>query len=265
MNERFGLIGAGIMGEALITSLLKAGISPSAITFSEKRQERSEEISARYGIKALTVDELARTSSVILLLTKPQDLGSVLEEIASNLAPQTLIISFAAGKKISFIESTLVAELPILRIMPNTPLTVGRGISAISLGKYASNDDSDLATEILKESGDVILVPEELQDAVTAMSGSGPAYFFAFIESMVKAGVELGLDNESATRLAISTISGAAKMLEESGKTPTQLRENVTSPNGTTAAALAFFADHKFEEIIKGAIKAARDRSLELG
>jgi len=174
------------------------------------------------------------------------------------------VISFAAGKKTSDIEGFLQEGVPVLRVMPNTPMSVGIGASAISAGKYASNDDVKAVEELLKASGKTIVVDESLQDAVTATSGSGPAYFFRFVEAMIQGAKDLGLSESDAKTLVIQTITGAAAMLNVEGAPPSTLRENVTSPNGTTFAALQSFESMDFEGIIKKAMTAARDRSREL-
>jgi pyrroline-5-carboxylate reductase len=174
------------------------------------------------------------------------------------------VISFVAGKKTSLIESFLLNSVPVLRVMPNTPMSVGVGASAISAGKFASQIDTSAVEQLLKASGEVIVVDESLQDAVTATSGSGPAYFFRFVEAMIAGAQELGLSESDAKILVIQTIAGASEMLKEDGASPTKLRENVTSPNGTTFAALQVFESNDLETIIKKAMRAARDRSQEL-
>jgi pyrroline-5-carboxylate reductase len=175
-----------------------------------------------------------------------------------------LIVSFAAGIKTSAIEKVLGDKVRVIRVMPNTPMTLGRGISAMSLGVRASKDDQEWLSRFLMTTGEVIVVPEELQDAVTATSGSGPAYFFAFTEAVVAAAMKLGLSESDAMILAKETLIGAALMVEKSGKDLKTLRENVTSPNGTTAAALRKFTELGMEEVIFESMKAARDRSIEL-
>lgn len=262
--RKVAVIGAGVMGEAIIATLIKMGFPKNSLCFVEKRQERSQEIEAKFGLSQVEMKNAA-SSDLIFLVTKPQDLQAVVEELALDLPQTTLLVSLAAGKKTSLIESLLKNQNPVVRVMPNTPLLLGEGISAVSGGRFASESHLALVTEILDSAGSTVRVAEELQDAVTAMSGSGPAYFFLFIESMIEAGVKLGLDASDAKALATSTIKGAAKMLESSGKSPATLRENVTSPNGTTAAALAVFDQAGLKQIVEEAMTAARDRSVELG
>ena len=259
-----GVIGVGNMGEALLAGLIQAGVPASNICFSEKRDERAAEISAKYGATRKSNLEIALDCTVILLVTKPQDLEPLISEIATSIKSETLLVSFAAGKTTSFIEERLTGSPCVIRVMPNTPALIGKGMAAISAGKFATKDQLDFVDTFLTACGEVVEVPENLQDAVTALSGSGPAYFFAMVEAMVAAGTQLGLSAEVATKLANQTIYGAAGMLLESGKSATTLRENVTSPNGTTAAALKVFADSELNGIVLKAMTAARDRSQEL-
>jgi pyrroline-5-carboxylate reductase len=266
MNQqsKVAVIGAGVMGEALIAALISSGVNSDRIAISEKREERAQELIAKYSIK---VEELASNVSkadAILLVVKPQDMGSVLEEIKGSINPEAVVITFAAGKTISFISNGLGTSNPVVRVMPNTPTLVGAGMAAASMGTGVTAAQRDFVLGFLGATGKVIEVSEDLQDAVTATSGSGPAYFFAFVEAMVDGAKELGLSHEDATTLTIQTIVGAAKLLDQSGKSATTLRENVTSPNGTTAAALASFASDEMNSMVAKAMKAARDRSQEL-
>jgi pyrroline-5-carboxylate reductase len=263
-KPKVGLIGAGVMGEALISALTTFGLNPKSITISEKRTERVEELTKKYSINSDDLANNVSTAQVLLLVVKPQDLGEVLAEVKDHISSETLIVTFAAGKRISFIEDVIGKANPIIRVMPNSPILLGEGMSAISTSQNVSAEQRDFVTGFLSAAGKTIEVDESLQDAVTATSGSGPAYFFAFVESMISGAVELGLNQKDATTLTVQTIVGAAKMLEESGKTPAVLRENVTSPNGTTAAALASFTNEGLEQLVSKAMKAARDRAQEL-
>lgn len=258
------VIGAGIMGEALISALIASGITPGSITISEKREDRAQELVSRYGVGHADLAENVATSDAILLVVKPQDMETVLREIKSSIRPETLLISFAAGKRIEFISSHLGGLNPVIRVMPNTPTLVGEGMAAMSIGPKVSLSQSEFVRGFLAATGRVVEVTEDLQDAVTAVSGSGPAYFFYFVESMVKAGTELGLSNDVATELTVQTMVGAAKLLATSDKSATTLRENVTSPNGTTAAAIASFDSANLAQTVKNAMIAAYDRSREL-
>jgi pyrroline-5-carboxylate reductase len=259
-----GIIGSGIMGEALLSLSIKSGIDASDIAISDKRDERTAELSANYGCVISSSENIASSSENILLVVKPQDMNSLLESVGKKISSGQRVISFAAGKKTSSIEKYLSEGVAVLRVMPNTPMSVGVGASAISAGRYATDADVAAVQELLKASGKTIVVDEELQDAVTATSGSGPAYFFRFVEAMIAGAVELGLTEADAHTLVVQTISGAAAMLDVEGASPATLRANVTSPNGTTFAALQSFEASDLEGIVKRAMTAARDRSREL-
>ena len=259
--SKVGVVGTGVIGEALIGSLLRFGVPKDSILISEKRDERKGEILQKYGVAKLASIE---SVDILLLAVKPQDLITTMEEWRTNSHPLPLIISFAAGIKTSAIEKVLGNKTRVIRVMPNTPMTLGRGMSAISAGAHVTKDDQDWVDRFLKTTGEVIEVSEDLQDAVTATSGSGPAYYFAFTEAVVAAATKLGLSEIDAITLAKETLIGAALMVEKSGKDLQTLRENVTSPNGTTAAALKSFKDSGLEDLVLAAMKAARDRSIEL-
>jgi pyrroline-5-carboxylate reductase len=252
------------MGEALIAALISYGLAPESIVISEKRKDRADELTVRYGISVADLSANVAKADALLLVVKPQDMAAVLDEIKGSINKSALVITFAAGKKISFIQAGLGTNNPVIRVMPNTPTMVGAGMAAASFGAGVSAEQSAFVMGFLAGTGKIIEVSEDLQDAVTATSGSGPAYFFRFVEAMVAGAKELGLSDADATTLTVQTIVGAAKLLDESGKSATTLRENVTSPNGTTAAALASFESDQIGEVIASAMKAARDRSQEL-
>ena len=264
MANHIGVIGAGVMGEALIAALIRSGITPADISFAEKRDERAQELVARYGITHKDLATVASSSDTLLLVVKPQDMQAMLEELALHVAQSCLVISFAAGKTIATIAAGLGKANPIIRVMPNTPALVGKGASGYSLGAGVTDEQKAFIAEFMAATGKAIEVPEALQDSVTATSGSGPAYFFAFVEAMVDGAVALGLSREDATVLTIQTIVGAAALLDQSGDSPTTLREKVTSPNGTTAAALASFGNSGLNSIVADAMAAAAKRSQEL-
>jgi pyrroline-5-carboxylate reductase len=266
MNQQsqVAVVGAGIMGEALIAALISSGVNPELITISEKRADRSAELIAKYSIRQAPLASNVAAADALLLVVKPQDMAAVLEEIKGSINPAAVVITFAAGKTISFISNALGTDNPVVRVMPNTPTLVGAGMAAASFGSGVNDAHKKFVLGSLAATGKVIEVTEDLQDAVTATSGSGPAYFFAFVEAMVAGAKALGLSEADATTLTIQTIVGAAQLLDESGKSPTTLRENVTSPNGTTAAALASFAANDLNSMVATAMKAARDRSQEL-
>ena len=263
-NKCIGFIGVGVMGSSLIKSLLESSINSEQLCISDKSSEKAAEISSSYQVKVKSITEIGQDCDVIFLAVKPQDIDTVLSELSQSLKKETLLISIAAGKTTKFIESKLKNTNPVVRVMPNTPAQIGKGVSAISPGASATNDHLSLTKDLLSASGLVVEVAEENQDAVTALSGSGPAYFFNFIEAMIKAGVNLGLTEEIATQLAIGTITGSAAMLQESGIDAATLRKNVTSPNGTTAAALKVFSDSNLEKIVADAMAAAKKRAQEL-
>ena len=258
---RISVIGAGVMGEALIAALIKAGHSPAQIEVIEKRAERATELVSKYKIK---IGSDLSSVDVLLLVTKPQDVDAVLADINGKVKPGALVVSFAAGKKIATISNGLSGKNPVVRVMPNTPTLVGKGAAGYSLGSDVTDHQKEFLIDFLSAAGIAVEVKEELQDAVTATSGSGPAYFFAFVESMVKGAMDLGLSEDVATQLTVQTIIGSAELLATSGKSATTLRENVTSPNGTTYAALQSFSASDLEVIVAKAMKAARDRSIEL-
>jgi pyrroline-5-carboxylate reductase len=266
MNQqsKVAVIGAGVMGEALIAALISSGVKPDHITISEKREDRAQELISKYSIKAAPLAANVSGADALLLVVKPQDMATVLEEVKGSINPKAVVITFAAGKTISFISNGLGTGNPVVRVMPNTPTLVGKGMAAASIGAGVTDTQRDFVLGFLAATGKVIEVSEDLQDAVTATSGSGPAYFFAFVEAMVAGAKELGLSEKDATTLTVQTMIGAAQLLEESGKSATTLRENVTSPNGTTAAALASFGNDNLNSMVAKAMKAARDRSQEL-
>jgi len=255
-----GVIGAGVMGEALISALIKSGVSGSSISIHEKRAERAAELTRSYGVLSRDLESVAK-HDVVLLVVKPQDMADLLSSV--TFGENSLLISFAAGKTTTFIQS-LSGRNRVIRVMPNTPTLVGEGMAAFSATDTVGEGDKNFVRGFLEAAGKVIEVPEHLQDAVTATSGSGPAYFFAFVEAIIDGAVSLGLSESDATTLTVQTLLGSARLLAESGKSASTLRENVTSPNGTTAAALASFKDSDLHEIVRRAMAAAHQRSQEL-
>ena len=263
-GKSIGFIGAGVMGAALIKSLLDSSVKSTQIYISEKNGERAKEVTSSFHVELKGISEIGQICDVIFLAVKPQDLESTLKDLSGNLRKDALLISIAAGKSTKFIESQIKSKNSVVRVMPNTPAQIGQGVCVISAGANSSKNDLDLTKALLENTGLVVEVDESQQDAVTALSGSGPAYFFAFVELIIKSGVSLGLSLDIATKLAIGTITGSAAMLNESGLDAATLRKNVTSPNGTTAAALEVFNANKLEEIIHEAMSAAKKRSQEL-
>lgn len=254
------IVGAGIMGEAMISALTRVGISAKSITIYEKRADRATELIEKYGVQGGSLADC----DVALLAVKPQDLAQVLGEVKEQLNKGALLVSLLAGVKSSRIEALLGGGVRVVRVMPNTPILLGVGMSAITAGANATAGDVAWVAELLGKSGATLIISEAEMDAVTAVSGSGPAYFFGFAEAMIEGAVRLGLNEADAKLLVSQTLVGAAKMIAESGKDAGTLRANVTSPNGTTAAALAKFDSANWHEMIYEAMRAARDRSKEL-
>jgi pyrroline-5-carboxylate reductase len=258
------ILGAGVMGETVLSGLLRAGWHADQIVATDRRLERQLELTTRYGIKMLDNTEAVAEAETVILVVKPQDMSDLLSEIAESIKPGTLVVSLAAGIDTTFIESRLPEGVAVVRVMPNTPAQVDEGMAAISPGSHSTQDHLDRVTEILSATGRVITVPERYQDAVTAISGTGPAYLFFVVEAMIEAGVHLGLPRDTATELVVQTMLGSAKLLRETGEHPTVLRERVTSPGGTTAAAVRELEDHKVRAAFLRAMEAARDRSRDL-
>lgn len=259
-----GIVGGGVMGEVLLSGLLRNDTPAREVLVCEKRAERADQLQTQYDVRV--VDDLAEVAGceTIALVVKPQDMGSVLEQLGSRVNSGQLVVSLAAGITSGFVEKRLPAGVPVVRVMPNTPALVGQGMAAISAGTHATDEHLARTEQMLSATGKVVRVPESQQDIVTAVSGSGPAYFFQVVESMVEAAVLLGLTRPVATELVVQTLVGAGAMLRESGEHPGTLRERVTSPGGTTAAALRKLDDHGVKSAFIAAMEAARDRSAEL-
>lgn len=260
-----GIIGAGVMGETLLAGLIRAGIPAAELLVAERRPERGAELATRYGVEVADNAAVAGHAETLVLLVKPQDMEIVLGEIAPHLRKGALVISIAAGTTTAFIESHLPPGAHVVRAMPNTPALVDQAMVAISPGTTCTPEHLDVAQHLLESVGKVIQLPEKHMDAVTAISGSGPAYIFYVTEAMIEAGVMLGLTRDVATEMVYQTVYGAATMLRETQQHPTVLREQVTSPGGTTVAALRVFDDFKVRAAFLSAMEAARDRSAELG
>jgi pyrroline-5-carboxylate reductase len=263
MGERVAVLGAGVMGETLLAGVLRSGRSAEDVVVAERRAERAAELTERYGVRVVTNAE-AVTADTVFLVVKPQDLASLLDEIRDQLQPNALVVSVAAGITTGFLEGRLRPGTAVVRAMPNTPALVARGMTAISPGQHCTAGHLDRVRVLLSATGAVLEVPEHQQDAVTAVSGSGPAYVFYVAEAMIEAGVFLGLPRTSATELVVQTLQGASEMLRETGEHPSLLRERVSSPAGTTIAALRQLDDHRVRAAFLTAMEAARDRSREL-
>ncbi|MCX7968774.1 MAG: pyrroline-5-carboxylate reductase [Armatimonadetes bacterium] len=265
-GKRLAIIGAGAMGSALALGLIQSEkIKPEQIVASDVDESRLNRLRP-LGVQTAVDNKLAvLQSDVVLLCVKPQVMDEVLADIEPVVDPKRhCIISIAAGIPISRIESALPEGTPVVRVMPNTPAQVLAGASAIALGKNATEQHRQIAHEIFSAVGLTVDVPEKLIDAVTALSGSGPAYVFVFAEALADAGVNLGLPRNIALKLAAQTLFGAAKMLLETGKHPAELKDMVTSPGGTTIAALSVLERNAFRGTIIEAVAAAHQRAKEL-
>jgi pyrroline-5-carboxylate reductase len=258
------IIGGGKIGEALLSGLIRRG-GPDGILVCERSAARATELAERYRVPAVDLGEAAVQARVLLLAVKPQDIDALLERLAEHVDDRHLVVSVAAGVPTTRIEAALPAGVPVVRVMPNTPALVDEGMSVLSAGAHAGEADLDEAEALLAAVGKVRRVPEAQQDAVTALSGSGPAYFFYLVEAMVDAGILLGLPRTLAFDLIVQTALGAAVMMRDSGEHPVQLREAVSSPGGTTIAAIRELEKHGVRAALMAAIEAAHARSVELG
>lgn len=265
MTSRVAVLGAGKMGEALLSGMLRAGKPPGDLVLTARRRDRAELLQHRYGVEAVGNIEAAKGADTLILTVKPQDMAALLEELGSWIPADRLVISVAAGIPTAFIESRLADGVPVVRVMSNTPVLVDEAMSAISAGAHAAEEHLRRTEELLAPVGKVLRVPESQQDAVTALSGSGPAYFFYLVEAMTDAGILLGLPRAVAHDLIVQSAIGAAVMLRDSGEHPVKLREAVTSPGGTTINAIRELENHRVRAAFLAAIEAARDRAKELG
>jgi pyrroline-5-carboxylate reductase len=259
------IVGAGKMGEALLSGVLRAGRSPSDIVVTVRREARGVLLRERYGVEVVTNAEAARTADTLVLAVKPQDMAALLGELEGNIPSGRLVISMAAGITTAFIEKRLPTDVAVVRVMSNTPVNVDEAMSVLSAGTHATEAQLKLAEEMLTPVGKVLRIPESLQDAATALSGSGPAYFYYLVEAMVDAGILLGMPRAAALEMVIQSAVGAAVMLRDSGDHPVMLREAVTSPAGTTISAIRELERHGVRAAVIEAIEAARDRGRELG
>lgn len=259
-------LGAGAMGEALMRGLVTAGIyEPAQIVAYDVDMARVEALVSGLGICASRDAAAAvRDADVVLLAVKPQYIASALEPLRDVLTPQQTLISIAAGILISQLEAALAQPVPVVRVMPNTPCLVGQAASAICLGTHAGEAQQAQAHRIFDAVGLAVDVPEKLIDAVTGLSGSGPAYVYVFIEALSDAGVRMGLPRHTATQLAAQTVLGGAQMVLETGKHPGELKDMVTSPGGTTIAALHSLEKNAFRGAVIDAVQAAAQRSSEM-
>lgn len=257
------VLGCGVMGESILAGALESG--DVSATVVEPRERRAAELAERYGVRIAEASEAVTDADVVLVAVKPQDVESALRSIAASLPASTVVVSVAAGLATVRLESWLPAGQPVVRAMPNTPALVSAGITAICAGAAASSEHLDAAERLLASVGDVVVVPESQMDAVAAISGSGPAYVFLLVEALIEAGVRVGLPRELSASLTAATLAGSAMLLDATGEHPAVLRERVTSPGGTTAAALHELERHGVRAAFLDAVVANRDRSRELG
>jgi pyrroline-5-carboxylate reductase len=266
-NKQVGILGTGNMGEALIRGLLHGHLCrPDQIFCSDVRPERLKAIREKYGVKTTSHNaEVVKQSEIIILSVKPQIMKQVVDEIAKYLDLAKLIISIAAGVPLDAIESCAQKDLKLIRVMPNICVSVREGVSAIAGGKHALKEDLLMAKTIFDSVGKSIFIEEYLLDAVTGLSGSGPAYIFLIIDALADAGVKVGLSRDDALILAPQTVLGAAKMLIETGEHPGKLKDMVTSPGGTAIAGLHTLEEGGLRTTLINAVEVATQRSKVLG
>lgn len=262
------MIGGGQIGEALIVGLINGGISPKDIHVTNREPERNQYLREKYGVITFEDNPVAVDGvDVVFLCVKPKVIGPVVEKIADTIDNNdaTTVVSMAAGITIAAIEEGLAAGAPVIRVMPNTPMLVGAGMCAIAPGRFVEEEQLTKVKDLLSTVGAVRVVDERDMDAVTAMSGSAPAYLFLLVEAMIDAGVNLGLTRDASRELSTTAFYGATKMLLETGKEPSELRANVSSPGGSTIAAIREFEEAGLRSAVYHAAEACARRSKELG
>jgi pyrroline-5-carboxylate reductase len=265
-ERKIAILGAGRIGEALLSGLISSGWrNPEEIAATTRRSERAEELRERFGVAATTSNpEAVAGASVVVISVKPQDLDALLGEVGGLIGADQTVLTIAAAIPTAAIERRLGAGVPVVRAMPNTPSTVHEGIAGLAAGAHAEEEHLALAEEVLSHLGAVVRVPESLMDAVTAVSGSGPAYFALLAEAMIEAGILLGLPRETSTQLVVQTMLGTAKQLRDDKMHPVELREMVTSPGGTTIAAIHELEQAGVRAAFLNALQAAMRRAKEL-
>jgi pyrroline-5-carboxylate reductase len=263
-SRTVAILGVGVMGSTLLAGLLRSGRDAADLIITGRNVERAKELAGTYGVRLMSNVDAAVGADTLVLVVKPQDMGGLLAEISAHVRPGTLVVSLAAGITTAFLEERLPEGTAVVRVMPNTPALVDEGMAAISPGRHCDEGHLSEAEELLRSCGKVLRIPEKHLDAVTAISGSGPAYIFYVVEAMIEAGVLLGMPRATSTELVVQTLYGAATMLKETGQHPTVLREQVSSPGGTTMAALRQLDDHKVRAAFVTAMEAAAKRSKEL-
>jgi pyrroline-5-carboxylate reductase len=266
IEGRIGILGVGRLGEALLSGLLRSGAAhPEQIRGSVRHTDRAERLSAEHAIEVSTDSAaVADWADIVVVAVKPQTLGALLDQITGHIRPGEPVISVVAGATTATFEDAL-GQVPVVRVMSNVPVLVDEAMSVICPGAHADEPHLAVAEELLGKVGRVIRLAEGDMDAVTALSGSGPAYFFLLAEAMIDAGILLGLPRDVSTELIVQTMTGSALMLRDTGRHPVELRESVTSPGGTTIAAIRVLEEQRVRAAFLNAIEAAKLRSEELG
>jgi len=262
--DGLAILGGGKIGEALLSGLLRGQHTPADIVVCEKHDERAAYLGSTHGVRTLDVPAAVAAARTLVLAVKPQDIDALLAELRPVVGAGHVVVSVAAGITTAHIEGRLADGVPVVRCMPNTPALVDQAMTAVSGGAHATEAHLATAESLLAAVGRVVRVPESQLDAVTALSGSGPAYFFFLVEAMIDAGILLGLPRQVAHDLIVQTALGSALMLRDSGEHPVKLREAVTSPAGTTINAIRVMEDHGVRAAMLSALEAARDRSRQL-
>lgn len=266
MKKKIGIIGCGKMAYAIAKGLFSASsFSQAEILVNDVDKEKTEKFRSEFGSKPASLSELIKESEIIILAVKPDKINEVLQNGTGFWQEDKLLVSVAAGIKTSYIEEICRQNIPVIRVMPNTPALVGEGVSAISRGRFADDDHVKIVKDVFSSLGVTVIVDEKMMDAVTAISGSGPAYFYLVIEAMINAGVQIGMDWETARFLVLNTLKGSAALLEKSGDHPALLREAVCSPGGTTIAAVRKLEENGIRKAFFEAVESAYKRSCELG
>jgi pyrroline-5-carboxylate reductase len=265
-DRTIGFIGAGNMAEAMIRGLLRGkDFAPSDVTASGPREERMRELRDAYGIETTTDNKVPAKSQIVVLSVKPQILSRVLDEVANSISPDALVISIAAGVPVAAIQARLASGTRVIRAMPNTPALVDAGATAIAGGEHARESDLADAKRIFDAIGITVILEESQLDAVTGLSGSGPAYVFLILEALSDGGVKVGLSRRTAQLLAAQTVFGSAKLLIETNEHPGRLKDMVTSPGGTAITGLHTLEHGGVRTTLMNAVEAATRRSRELG
>lgn len=266
MSFTLGIIGCGKMAHAILSGLqIKREIDYSSLLFNDIEEQYADKFAQEFqGIK-VSLDNLIKTSDIMILAVKPNQIDLIIKENQAHFHPGQLIISIAAGITTKHIEDILVKDLAVIRVMPNTPAMIGQGVTAITGGQFVTQDNLDMAQSLFNSVGSTYLVEEKNMDAITAISGSGPAYVTLIVEALINAGVLVGLDNSLAKKLVLDTFSGSIAMLEKSSQHPAQLREDICSPAGTTITALRTMEEKGLRSAIFAGVEQAFLRSIELG